>query len=509
MKNVYDEIRLFFEEDIEWEPIVKREWVEGFLRQKAWQGITDSELRAIWRNIEMFILYLIHAENDSLDELTPREYSIAVEWLAGHIPDYSISLQSVRRFFEVLKDFYSYLYGKKLIAGTEEISRAAEEIAGGDKLKLIKLDDEISELGIFNGDFDAAVLLPDELGKRVGDTVERLMVKIGSYFQREQFSNDFDRALYLYTGPFDHVPEDEQDEFWLGFWDYFLFDYHLIESDEKPLQHFFDLQYKVLTADERQILQDLLKAKFTVFYIQKVLGPEWVECIDLFTGIVMKLPYPDFEFHSLKKILFYGHLYSGGVVMLNYVTSVEVSPNLRQRIKDEVLRQQAIYKMQRVEATLADFFDRHALVVRHTIDVLVTLAKVNVTSAFQLEKEFPAVQEVRTPNGQVTKLAGSLAREYGLSRHDIKLVEKIWHDFSQLAAPAIRKPGIWAAAVLFSFAQINGTDDIAPEELAESVGISLASLKNSRNKLFDILDLQKFDPRYLSEEGFVLSLFVL
>jgi len=507
MKNVYDEVRLFYEEDIEWEPIVKREWVEGFLRQKAWQGSTDDELRITWRNIEMFILYLIHAENDHLDELTPQEYSIAIEWLASHIPDYNVSLESVRRFFEILKDFYNFLYSKKLIAGTDEIFRAAEEIAGGNSLNLIKAG--VEEIGLFNDDFDASTFMVDELNQRVGDTVERLMTKIGSYFQREQFSSDFDRALYLYTGPFESIPEDEHDEFWLGFWDYFLFDYHLITTDENPLRHFSDLQDTALTADERQILKDLLNAKFTVFYINKILGPEWVECIDLFTGDTMKLPYPDFDFNSLKKILFYGHLYSGGVVMLNYVTSVEVSINLRQRIKDEVVRQKQIYEIQCPEATLADFFDRHALVVRHTIDVLVTLAKVNVTSAFQIEKEFPVINTNNLPNEQVTVLLESLAFEYGFSLHDVGLIKKLWHDFSQLTMVTVRKPAIWAAAVLYAFAQINGTNDIVPEELAESNGIALTSLKSNRNKLYEVLQLQKFDPRYISEEGFVLSLFVL
>lgn len=507
MKNVYDEVRLFYEEDIEWEPIIKREWVEGFLRQKAWQGSTDDELRIIWRNIEMFVLYLIHAENDHLDELTIHEYSIAIEWLASHIPDYRVSLESVKRFFEILKEFYVFLQNKKLITGIEEISRAAEEIAGGDKLNLLR--PKVEESGLFHDDFDASDFMVDELNKKVGDAVERLMTKIGTYFQREQFSNDFDRALYLYTGPFESIPEDEHDEFWLGFWDYFLFDYHLIATDEKPLRHFFDLQNNTLTTDERQILQDLLNAKFTVFYINKVLGPEWVECINLFTGDTMKLPYPDFEFNALKKILFYGHLYSGGVVMLNYVTSVEVSQNLRQRIKDEVIRQKLIYEIQCPEATLADFFERHALVVRHTIDVLVTLAKVNVTSAFQIEKDFPKIHVNQIPNEEVTKLLSNLAQEYGFSCHDVHLIKKLWHDFSQLTNPTIRKPAAWAAAVLYAFAQINGTSDIVPEELAESMGISLSSLKNNRNKLYDILQLQKFDPRFISEEGFVLSLFVL
>ncbi|MEG6585565.1 hypothetical protein [Dendrosporobacter sp. 1207_IL3150] len=508
MKNVYDEVRLFYEEDIEWEPIIKREWVEGFLRQKAWQGSPDNELRNSWHNIQMLIIYLIHSDADCLDELTPKEYSAAIEWLSGHIPDYSVSIESVKYFFEVLKEFYKYLHSKKYIIGIDEITRAADEIAGGNQLKLLN-EDSGEEIGLFSDNFDAALLMTDELDRKVGETVERLMVKIGTYFQQEEFIDDFDRALYLYSGPFEHTNDDEQSDFWLGFWDYFLFDYHLITTDEKPLKHFSINQNGNITSDERQIVEDLLKAKFTVFYINRVLGPDWVECIDLFTGETLELPYPDFEFNVLKKILFYGHLYSNGVVMLNYITTVEVSPNLRKRIKDEVLRQKLIYEIQSPNSTMEDFFDRHALVVRHTIDVLITLAKVNVTSAFQIQKEFPEIKETCLPNQQVAELLVSLAHDYGFSLHDTNLIKKLWYDYSQLTSVTLRKPGTWAAAVIFAYAQINGTNDIDPDELADSVGVSASSVKNNRNKLFDILQLQKFDPRYLSEEGFILSLFVL
>jgi len=507
MKNVYDEVRLFYEEDVDWEPIIRREWVDGFLRQKAWQGINDDDLREIWHNLEMFILYLIHSESDNLEELTLPEYSLAIEWMAGHIPDFTVAVKPVKDFFNVLKEFYQYLYAKKVISGFGVLCRAAEEIVGGNEVKLLSHNCSVQEIGLFD-DFDNTVMTED-LGERVGQTVEKLMVKIGSFFQQDAFCNDFDRALYLYTGPFDTVPEDEQDEFWLGFWDYFLFDYHLLTTDTTPLAHFYQEQCSELNLDERQILEDLLNAKFTVFYISKVMNQDWVECINLFTGEILQLPYPDFQFNNLKRLLFYGHIYACGVVMLNYVTSIEVSPNLRQRIKDEVVRQKAIYEIQKPGATIADFFDRHALVVRHTIDVLVTLAKVNVTSAYQIERDFPKIQENCKPNIQVTDLLVTLAQEYGYSLYDIDLVKKMWHDFCQLSTVIVRKPATWAAAILYAFSQVNGTNDIIPEEIADNVGISVTSLKSNRARIYEALQLQKFDPRYLSEEGFVLSLFVL
>jgi len=44
MKNVYDEVQTFYEEEIILEPVIKREWVDGYLRQKAWQGTTLNNL---------------------------------------------------------------------------------------------------------------------------------------------------------------------------------------------------------------------------------------------------------------------------------------------------------------------------------------------------------------------------------------------------------------------------------------------------------------------------------
>ena len=70
IKNVYDQVRNFYDESIIWDPAIKQEWVEGFLRQKAWQGTSDDKLKDLWRQIQMFTIYLNDADNVDLNEIT-------------------------------------------------------------------------------------------------------------------------------------------------------------------------------------------------------------------------------------------------------------------------------------------------------------------------------------------------------------------------------------------------------------------------------------------------------
>lgn len=505
---MYDEVQGFYNEAVIWEPIIKREWVEGFLRQKAWQGFSDDKLKDIWYQIQIFIIYLTHRNNEDLDEISSSEYNFIIEWFTEHIVDFKATLKRVRQFFDVLIDFYVYLMNRKIITNIQQINQAAQEITGGKRLNLIKSDAIIDELRMLEddamNDFDGEM----SHGIVIGEAVEGLMLKLGKYFQQQEFTEDFERALYLYTGPFDNTSEEVEEDFWLGFWDYFLFDYHLLANDQKPLEYFSTVCGERLNVEEYQILQSLLGSSFTVFYIRRIVNQDLVECVNLFTNEVFQLPPPDFDYKTLKKLLFFGHIFSQGLVMINYVTSMEISVNLRKRIKDEVIRQQEIFKIQEPKATLEDFFKRHALVVRHTINILVTLAKVNVTSVNQLERSYPMIEEKRVPNQTVINLLQDLVLEHGFSHHDQQLLEKMWNDFSQLDLVNVRKPSLWASAVFFSYVQINSVNHITLEKLTEKLGVSTASVFKKKTQLYEALQLQAFDARYLSEDGFVVSLFV-
>ncbi|MDR3589490.1 MAG: hypothetical protein P4N41_07480 [Negativicutes bacterium] len=502
MKNVYDEVQYFYTLEVTEDAAISREWVEGFLRQKAWQGATDDELRDIWQNLKMFVLYLDNTDADYLEEIPYQEYSRVIHWLAGHVKGFKATLKPVRRFFAVLLEFYRHLALKKIVADTSELEFAAQEIAGGKKIKLVEDRGPILRKN--------AGALASEVDSVVGDIIEGLMVKLGTFFQKKEFNDDFQRALFLFAGPLNSIPDPEPGEFsmfWQEFWDYFLFDYHLLTNDLSPLRHFYGANRAELASEEAQILSDLLNAKFTVFTVYRVVNHDWIECINLFTEEKFRLPHPDFDYKAMKQMLFFGHVFAEDTVMVNYITSIELSANLRRRIKEEAVRQKAIFEIQQPEAGWGDFFSRHALAFRHTVDVLITLAKVNVTPFNQLGRTFPQGSEKRKPDERVSEMFVSLMPEYGFSLHDQRLAGRLWNDFSQLAKVTVRKTGAWAAAVIYVFAQINSPQGISAEQLAVDFEVSTSSVYANRDKIFKALELAKFDPRYLNEEGFIYSLF--
>lgn len=511
IKNVYDEVQLFFDEEREWNLAIKREWIEGFLRQRAWQGADDLVLRDLWHNLQMFVAYLSYSGEIAIDEMTATEYSLAVEWMIVQTEGFKPNVKMVSHLFDVLREFYQYLATKKIFFDTAELEKAAKYMTGSKRLKFIELGDEDSMLPL-----KTSLTVPKDIGRIVGEAVERLMLKFSSYFQQENFIEDFDRALVLFLGPLGQMPEDEtDDEFWLGFWDYFLFDYHLLSNDRTPIAQFEHDYSERLTEEERKILFELKEAKFTVFYVETVVNQDWVECVNLLTDERFRLPNPNFDYKLVKKLLFYGHVFlqqeEREMIMINFITSVEISSNLRKRIKEEIQRQKAMLTLQQPQATWNDFVERHANAVRHTIDLLVTWARVNVTSYLQLERSLPQpIADGRVVNTAVTEALTTFMPPLGYSKHDIVLAQKLWQDFSRLTTVTVRKPTVWAAAVIHAFSQVNnGEAELSLDSLAEEMDVGKKSVSSNLAKLFDILRLEKYDPRYLSEEGMISLLYDL
>lgn len=512
IKNVYDEVQVFFDEELDWNSAIKKDWVEGFLRQQAWQGADDQVLRDRWHNLQMFVAYLVYSSDMTIDEMTAAEYSLAVEWMIVQTEGFKPNVKTVNHLFDVLREFYGYLATRKIYFDIGELDQAAAFMTGSKRLKFIEAEDD-EESSLLS---KSSPTIPKDIGHIVGEAVERLMLKFSSYFQQEKFIEDFDRALVLYLGPLGQMPEDENDdEFWLGFWDYFLFDYHLLANDRTPIVQ-FELDYNErLTEEERKILQELMGAKFTVFYVESVVNQDWVDCVNLLTDEKFRLPNPNYDYKLVKKLLFYGHVFlqqeENELVMINFITSVEISSNLRRRVKEEINRQKDMLALQQPGVTWADFVERHANAVRHTIDLLATWARVNVTSYMQVERNFPQpVDDAKTINTAVTDSIAVFMPKFGYSLHDTILAQKLWHDFSRIITVNVRKPAVWAAAVIQAYSQINnGEAEMPLDTLAEEMEVGKSSISANRNKIFNVLKLEKYDPRYLSEEGMISLLYDL
>lgn len=507
MKNVYESVREFFEEEMAEPSIIAREWIEGFLRQKAWSGSADKELHEIWKQLRALQVYLSFTHHQSLDELVAEDFADAIRWLNLNAKGFKASLKTVRYFFAVFAEFHQYLVGRKLSTENLEIQLAAEQIAGGKRLNLTISQADLSGAEALLAGVPTT-LLPLENNLFPG-TIEKLMLKIGGYFQRESFDEDFHRALYLYVGPLQAVPTVEEDgfsDFWIGFWDYFLFDYHLRQDDLTPVEHYLRGNHRI-TIIEKTLLTNLSAARFTVFYIQRIIDADWVECVNLLTDDVFRMPYPEFDYKMMKRLLFFGHVFAHGEFVANYVASIEVSVNLRQRVRQEISRLKELFSVQQPEVSWEQFLARHCLAVRHTITLLTTFAKLNVTAVHEPRPVPSRPAEVHQPDPRVPEELKHLMPKYGFSVHDLSLAELLWHDFCQLDEVKMRKSGGWTAAVISCYASLNTPFSISVEDLAEEAGVSAGSIYANRRRLFETLSIQPHDARYLSEEGVLLLLY--
>lgn len=505
MNNVYEDVNFFYNENPKFDSVIKKNWVEKFLRKKAWSGRSDQDMKKIWRQLEYFFSYIEWVQLFSVGEMRGADYAKAVLWIAENNPEFVLSESGITHFFFVIKTFYQYLDAELNTAYATGAYSGLKYFYVKEKFEIPKLDKDYDYL--YQADE-----LSVEAADHLNSLLEGLLNKIGTYYKDVNFLQDFDRALSLYSGPLNITPEpgdNEGDEYWLGFWDYFLFDYHLIENDLSPLKYFYDENEDTLRFTELNMLQDLLQAKFTVFFINHICDDDMVECIDLFTGEKIYLPQPDYGICDYKKVLLYGHIYAKGVVLLNYITSVHASLNLRKRIKNEVLRQYEVYKYQNKKATLSEFFARHPGVVRHTIDILVRLSTVNVVSPNLLNSDFPKIDaNARTEDEEARQILQWLAKRYDFSLYTKTMLFKMWEDVCSVL-PVSDSASIRAVSVFVSFSTLNGADFIDKNLLFKLYDITKEDFQHECEKIANFLHLRIFDPRYLTEEGFIRSLYSL
>jgi len=185
---------------------------------------------------------------------------------------------------------------------------------------------------------------------------------------------------------------------------------------------------------------------------------------------------------------------------------------LRQRIKDEILRQLDLFRYQYPEADREMFFARHAAAVRHTIHILTDFAQLKVVPMKDYPAPVPTEEGIREKYAAAEKRLGSAAQEVGFSIYSTKLILKLYEDFlvKSSLSDGMKRRAVVLTGILLAFGKINGIDLI---EL-EIQGV-IDVLDVDRDKAYDMMQkIQQatgyipFDPRYLVEEGFVQSVFV-
>lgn len=504
MENVYDIVSSFYWEEPDMEAIVARREVERFLRKRAWQGESAGDLLDTWFQMQSLFEYVLTIAPVTLDELTADEYSRAIQYIGDQTDD-PVTLEEAIDLFEVWHDFYEQLADDKLIDSLDALEMAQMRMTEGEEIGYVEPVSFTDKVNLMQADLAYADPEPAEFNQFLGHLAEGLLLKMSAFFQGKEFTRDLERALYLYAGPFLDIVTEKDANFWQGFWDFFLFDYHLIKTDRTPIALFGEKMYEVLDVEEQRIYSDWEKMRFSLFEVVRVQADDWVVCQDLFTDETFALPKSVVgRRESYEECLFYGHIRINGVVMVNHVVRVEATPALRRRIRAEILHQLRLFQCAYPEAELDDLFLRHVASVRHLIDILCQMRTVTVMSSTRLS-EMRAVGE-----GMLTL---ALAKEIDvlvpmLSLYDKRQIGKMCIDYQALAKPSLILDREALIAMVGVFLQLNHSRFLSVEEaIAGEVDWTASDAK--QNLIIEELNITPFDARYLNEEGFIYSLFIL
>lgn len=514
-ENVYALAAKYYKCQSEASEVLPLNLLERYLRKLAWQKKSEEELLQCWLIIRSLTDYICDQNLEGLGYLTIFDYQEILFRYQEEHADFKLEAEPVHDFLQVIENFYKYLAAQGFDDYSDFMQEVEESLYVNDMFLMPdrRPNQEFYRLlEVASDDNEAEV-------RQLNQALDHLLKQMGHYFSTEQYRRDNERALHIFCGPAFEIPDldqapahpDESDNsFWLSYWDYFIFDYHLLKEDITPITYYFLNERQQHDVLEKDILRDLIQARFTVFYMEAV-SEEVAVCRDLFTDETFELPLPDLDIHDYKHRLFYGHMHTRGVLLLNYVTSLMTTPKLRLRIREVVMRQYRSFQLQEPEASLADFFRREAAAVRHIMNIMSDYAQLNMLPLRKkppVVKAKPELAEKFRDEGDLLVLA---LQRVGFSKYDSVLLTHLWEDalavygeedFCREHIPELM------TAVLFLFVRLNGYELTAESDLYEIFASDRETVQSTEALLTERLKLEHFDPRYLTESGFVLSLYL-
>ena len=504
MNNVYALVEHFYEKNIDAELIVSQETIEKYLRRKAWQGADDDALKEIWAIVSLLILFVEQMNLYSLASLTPYDYQEIFYRYQQVNKDFRLDENSIKRFLSIVEAFFSYLVtfdDEEDYRPYLQDARKALYDNGAFFLPPRRSADE------FYSSLEHMAEVSPEAMQKLNQLLDSLLHQVRAYYRDDIFKADIDRATLMYVGP-EYEEKTDKNLFWQGFWDFFLFDYHLLDTDAIPLRHYYEQKKEGMTSSEQDVLRDLLRSEFTVFSIVSF-DEEFVTCQNLFTDECMELPLPEMASPAFENCLLYGHIHSRGVLLLNYITSIPASCKLKKRMKDMVLRQYELFKFQLPDASLKDFFGREAGAVRHTLQILSGFAQLSMVPVRAIPRPLPRNRVLADSYSSEETVLYHYGSQFGYGKFELTLLLKLFEDYIEVRALPYDKDQVYAimTAALLKFAQINGTDLTTIPDMYELLGAETQAVTSHMQMMQDVLGCLLFDPRYLSEDGFIRALY--
>lgn len=511
MNNVFDLVSDFYSQDEEWNTVLQQTYVESFLRTKAWSGADDEKLIQHWDHITMLCLYLGNSEN-YLGDMTADDFIDCVAWCGRNVSEFTLTDSYVDAFMTTMVDLYAYLSAKKGITDPKAPVWAKEKLLVNGHL--IMMDEE----GIFYPKYDkynkcATEDLPAKIFLNIGGRLQGLVEFLRTFFSDRKYRKDIERAAYLYSGIFLSGGLTEKpgtEEYAQCFWDYFLFDYIMIDEDKNPLEYFAEQVYSGKLGRDalsnKDILEELLKAELVLFSIEGINEDGLFACRNFMTGERYNLILPIDDEVDKDEYLFLGHIFYNKSMVMNFVRGMMISKTAQKRLL-AVLNKAKNWFAVRNGGNLSwhDFIKRNTMFIRHSsllFSAVVRLDSFNYTSDIKVYTPAKIDNEDR-----VCQLLSGLMSAYRFTKYDICLAQTMWSDFKKLTGKQIKVGELWAAAVIYNFIQANAVYNYDLDKVSEMChNIPAASIKAAADEIKLSLAVEKHDPRYINEEGLLLML---
>ncbi|WP_337384196.1 hypothetical protein [Acidaminococcus timonensis] len=502
MANVYDAIEEFYRNDAGWEQVIPQADMEAYFRHLAWHGICDRELQHRWELLVMLCIYIENAEM-TLDEMTEDDVIDMVSWCGRNVVDYQISYDSVRDFLDTVGTFFVFLKQQGKLENSLAPYLARQQLLKDDGTLAI-IDRNGNYLpGEEKRERKSAPPSEGRVFLNAGESLNGLMGEIHQFFQKEEFNLDFERSVTLYEysqGVLD-VENDGMDRFWRGYWDYFLFDYHLIEGDIIPLEYF----RRHGNSAYPQLVNELCMGFLSIFTIEEMVDEDRFVCRDFLTGEPYFLAFPLEGDAPLEDRVYMGHVFYNRSMGMNYLQSFVLKPLARKRLLEVLNQCRDWYDVQRPGVDWAEFLERESLVCR-TILRQISQNPAGCSFPYTTRQEKYLPRPLPEKLTVVEKLAQELLLVSGRSDYDVELVRHMWQDFLA-REPFVGgfEPQVWASALLENFLEINEKRAAQKKPFfLETYGVSNQNLNRAYMEIRTQLKLEPSDPRYLDELGFLM-----
>lgn len=505
--NVFDYVNEFYTQDPEWNRILPRSTVELFLRKESWAGKDNWRLMQLWEHILEFVLYCGHAETMPGD-MTVDDCIQCVGWCARNIGEFEPTEAKVRDFMDTMVQFYDHMKGTKTVTHVGGMAAAQRKLlAEGQEFPLGKD-------GFFTGAFERFNRqgIPD-LGSKIfidiGDTMMQITDMLEGEYVQKLYPLDFKRAHHMYDSTSgDMLGAANEEEVQHAFSDYFCFDYKLLATG-KPLIE--DLADKINTDASgvyshlyRQVMKELAKAKLLLFQVKKYLGGGAYSVIDVLRNESLVLMLPMDENADTENILFCGHSFCDDSMIVNFVRGTLMMPDQLKKMLDMLKRAKRYYAVrQGGQCSWDDFIANNQLLVRNLPMLIINKVPLVEDIGATIIGYQPAVLD---EDDFVKPILPQLFPSNMFTAKDKELALQIWADVQATETPEEEEkeedPTVLAIAVSRIFINLCGVYGFKdPEPIDDEMRQMQVDVKRITKEIVELLDIKKFDPRYVNEEG--------